>query len=147
MRILLVLALALPFYAQAQVYKWVDDNGVTHFGAQPPPGENNQVDAKEGYQPSGTSGTGESSIMRQARQLELRKQKEAQQRRRQQALEDRRQRIDNRPDYICTGAKNRADSAKERWRQKKMQGFTLSEKRRYGQRIRKAELHRDNVCR
>ena len=31
------LALALPMLASAQVYKWVDANGTTHFSETPPP--------------------------------------------------------------------------------------------------------------
>lgn len=34
----LLLALSAPALA-GQVYKWVDDKGVTHFGAQPPQGQ------------------------------------------------------------------------------------------------------------
>ena len=35
----LLLALA-PTVMAAQVYKWVDAQGITHFGAQPPEGTN-----------------------------------------------------------------------------------------------------------
>jgi len=42
----LALALASPAGLAAQIYKWVDEQGVTHFDAQPPAGQNvTQVDA------------------------------------------------------------------------------------------------------
>jgi len=34
--ILLTATIALPIVASAQVYKWVDENGKTHFSDQPP---------------------------------------------------------------------------------------------------------------
>ena len=34
--ILLTATIALPLVASAQVYKWVDENGKTHFSDQPP---------------------------------------------------------------------------------------------------------------
>jgi hypothetical protein len=33
----LIGALALPLLAHAQIYKWVDDQGVTNYGNKPPP--------------------------------------------------------------------------------------------------------------
>lgn len=44
MRAILIPAIALllasPFGHAAQIYKWVDSQGVTHFDAQPPAGQN-----------------------------------------------------------------------------------------------------------
>jgi hypothetical protein len=49
----LMFALSAPLMA-AQVYKWVDAQGVTHFGAQPPQGaEAATVDTKVAPPPSG----------------------------------------------------------------------------------------------
>ncbi|MGC1329706.1 DUF4124 domain-containing protein, partial [Pseudomonas sp.] len=36
----IALALASPAGFAAQIYKWVDSQGVTHFDAQPPAGQN-----------------------------------------------------------------------------------------------------------
>jgi hypothetical protein len=33
---LVLIVMCLPFVAQAQVYKWVDEKGVTHYGTTPP---------------------------------------------------------------------------------------------------------------
>ena len=33
----LISALALPQFAHAQIYKWVDEKGVTSYGNKPPP--------------------------------------------------------------------------------------------------------------
>lgn len=43
MRLVLLLICTLSFPALAQVYKWTDANGITHFGSQPPPGQREQV--------------------------------------------------------------------------------------------------------
>ncbi|MDF3931994.1 DUF4124 domain-containing protein [Pseudomonas citronellolis] len=49
----LMFALSAPLMA-AQVYKWVDAQGVTHFGAQPPQGTTaTSVDTKVAQPPSG----------------------------------------------------------------------------------------------
>ena len=37
MRILFLAALLVALGAQAQIYKWVDEKGVTHYGEAPPP--------------------------------------------------------------------------------------------------------------
>lgn len=62
---LLALLLATP--AAAEVYKWVDEQGVTHYSQQPPPGAEAQVidpniarpsDAGSGEGGSGSAGDG-----------------------------------------------------------------------------------------
>lgn len=77
MRLILMLLTALSFSASAQVYKWTDANGVTHFGSQPPPGQQEEVDVKPASGSTSDSGAVESDIVRQARELERRKAEEA----------------------------------------------------------------------
>ena len=43
MRFLALLLISLSFHAVAQVYTWTDENGVTHFGTQPPAGQQQEV--------------------------------------------------------------------------------------------------------
>ncbi|MBG6286037.1 MULTISPECIES: DUF4124 domain-containing protein [Pseudomonas] len=50
----LLLALA-PTVMAAQVYKWVDAQGITHFGAQPPEGANASAVNTSTAQPKATS--------------------------------------------------------------------------------------------
>lgn len=149
MRIILALLISLSFPAIAQVYKWTDENGNTHFGAQPPPGKQKQVDVRPA---SGSSSddAAESDIIRQARELERRKQAEALSRSQQdysQQVGSINERSESSPDYLCTGAENRLKSARERWEQQKLQGWTISEKRYHEQRIKDAQRHRANICR
>lgn len=149
MRFALLLLSLLSFSAFAQVYKWTDENGNTHFGAQPPPGNQQQVDIRPASGGSQDSAA-ESDIIRQARELDRRKQAEALSRAQQdyrQQVGSINERSESRPDYICTGAENRLESARERWQQRKLQGWTISEKRYHEQQIRDAERHRDNICR
>lgn len=42
-RIIALLALLAAAGAQAEVYKWVDEDGVTHYSQQPPPGGDARV--------------------------------------------------------------------------------------------------------
>src|SRR5690606_32790675 len=76
MRFLALLLITLSFPAVAQVYKWTDENGVTHFGTQPPPGQRQSVDVKpasgHGDPDNASSDGAESLIIKQARQLEQR---------------------------------------------------------------------------
>ncbi|MEQ8428078.1 MAG: DUF4124 domain-containing protein [Gammaproteobacteria bacterium] len=37
--LVLVLAMSVAFSAQAKMYKWVDEDGVTHYTQTPPPGD------------------------------------------------------------------------------------------------------------
>jgi len=154
MRFALLFLSLLSFSAFAQVYKWVDENGNTHFGTQPPPGEQQQVEIRESS--PGAMGSerrysgSESEIIRRSRALEMQN--------REKEYENARQRYrsavsevggnqSDRPDYICTGAKDRLRSAEERWQNQKRQGYTQSEKQYHEQRIKDLERHRDNICR
>lgn len=151
MRLLIALFLILAFPVSAQVYKWTDENGVTHFGNQPPPGQQEEVRIRDS-QPGSMSAdsTAESDIIRQRRELERRKAeesvREAEQRYRERVAEIRDD-LEDRPDYICQGAENRLQSARERWENQKKQGYSISDERYYGQLIKDRQRHRDNVCR
>ena len=148
MRFLALLLITLSFPAVAQVYKWTDENGVTHFGTQPPPGQQQAVDVKPASGSGASSdGGAESDIVRRARELERQQQSQAAQRQYQRRVQEIEQAYDNRPDYVCTGANDRLKSAKERWAEKKRQGYSIDDERYYQQRIRDAERSRDNLCR
>ena len=65
------------FSVSAQVYKWTDENGVTHFGSQPPPGQNDEVQIRNTHSDTiRESGAPESDIIRQVRELEREKQQQ-----------------------------------------------------------------------
>ncbi len=151
MRLILILLIAFTPPAIAQVYKWTDENGVTHFGSQPPPGTKEEVTIRNNESGStGDDASRESDIIRQARELERQRERaslrNAEGRYRERVTEIRED-YESRPDYICQGAENRLQSARERWATKKQQGYTISEERYYEQQIRDRERHRNNVCR
>jgi DNA polymerase IIIc chi subunit len=148
MRLALILICILSFPALAQVYKWKDENGVTHFGSQPPTAETQEVIIRDTS--NGRSSAAESDIIRQSRELERRRQNQQL----EQAQGQYRSRIseiqddyDNRPDYVCTGANNRLEEAQERWRNEKRQGYTIDDRQYYEQRIQSLKNSRDNLCR
>lgn len=146
MRFLALLLISLSFPAVAQVYTWTDENGVTHFGTQPPPGQQESVDIRDN-RISNQSPAAESDIVRRARELERQQQSQAAQRQYRQRVQEVQQAHDERPDYICTGAENRLKSVQERWDAVKRQGYSISDQRFYEQQIRDRQRHRDNVCR
>lgn len=148
MRLVLALLLSLSFPATAQVYKWTDENGNTNFGAQPPPGKQQQVDIRDNSVGSDTGA--QSDILRQSRALERRNQQKAYERAEdhyRDRVKEVRSDYSNRPDYVCTGAKNRVKGAKEDWKRQKRQGYTISEQDYHEQRINRLERDRDNLCR
>lgn len=151
MRLLIPLLLILSFPASGQVYKWTDENGNVHFGSQPPPGQNQEVKIRDSQSGSATDNKQvESDIIRQSRELERRKESEAVRdagQRYSERLSEVREDYANRPGYICQGAENRLQSARERWENQKKQGYSISDERYYEQLIRDRERHRDNVCR
>ncbi|WP_375191798.1 DUF4124 domain-containing protein [Marinobacter sp.] len=132
MRLILIFLTALSFPAFSQVYKWTDENGVTHFGNQPPPGEQEEVHIRE-------SKTGPMITDRQRLMME--------QRDARRTYRSEQSSYDSDVDYVCTGARNRVKNWEERWDIAKRQGYSVSEKQYFDQRIREAERHRDNVCR
>ena len=70
-RIVLLSLVFAAFPAAAQMYKWVDEKGVTHYSETPPPdGKGKQVDVK----PSGPPASREAPDWKQ-RELELRQQR------------------------------------------------------------------------
>lgn len=149
MRFLALLLATLSFSAVAQVYKWTDENGVTHFGTQPPAGQQQEVKIRDTTSSSSDQPV-ESDIVRRARALEEKNRIESQstaEQRYQERVSEIRQDYDERKDYICQGAEDRLKSAEERWEDQKLQGYTQSEKNRHEQRIRDARRHRDNMCR
>lgn len=151
MRLLIILLLALALPAYGQVYKWTDENGVTHFGNQPPPGQNEEVKIR-GSQPGSMSADSatKSDIIRQSRELERRKAEESARREEQRYRErvaEIGDGIEERPDYICQGAENRLKSARDRWDGKKRQGYSIDDEQYYEQLIKDRQRHRDNVCR
>lgn len=93
------LAFACSLSAQAaQVYKWTDDKGVTHFSAQPPEGQKaNEVDVKTAPQINGSStaptykmpnGAQQPSVSNDAQQQELDRRVKAQVREEQNKLKE-----------------------------------------------------------
>ncbi|MCK7542934.1 DUF4124 domain-containing protein [Marinobacter bryozoorum] len=149
MKNLAVLLVMFAFPAWAGVYTWTDENGVTHFGSQPPPAtEAEEVEIRESS-PGSPIQTSPSVYEMQQRL------NEAQHERDQQRMKRVRQRYDRaikeieqkRPDYICQGAKNRLKSTEERWEYKKRQGYSVSEQNYYEQRIKDQKRHVQNICR
>ena len=154
MRPLILILLFLSSPTMAEVYQWTDAEGNTHFGSQPPPGQRQQVEIRQsspGDMGSGRQYQGsESDIIRQSRELDRRKREqrlEAAKSRYERRISEIGSDQEDRPGYVCTGAKNRLESARERWDAQKVQGYTLSEQTRHEQRIRDAQRHRDNICR
>ena len=151
MRSLIPLLLILSFPISAQIYKWTDENGTVHFGSQPPPGQKQEVKIRDSQPSSSTTNSPvESDIIRQSRELERLEAKEAvrdAEERYRERVSEIREDYENRPDYICQGAENRLQSARERWENQKKQGYSISDERYYEQLIKDRERHRDTVCR
>ncbi len=151
MRLLITLLLILSFPVSAQVYKWTDENGVTHFGSQPPPGQKQELKIRDSQPGSmATNAPIESDIIRQRRELERREAKQAvrdAEQRYRERVADIRDDYEDRPDYICQGAENRLKSARDRWDDKKRQGYSIEDEQYYERLIKDRQRHRDNVCR
>lgn len=142
----LIAAIAISLPVSAEVYTWKDENGVTHFGQQPPAGQRETVDIRDNRISPDSSPRAESDVVRQAREMERQRKLQELEARRDSRLREARQSSDS-PDYICQGAKNRVKNLKDRWDDIKRQGYTQSQRSRYERLITQAERSRDNVCR
>lgn len=154
MRLALLLICTLSFPALAEVYKWVDESGVTHFGSQPPAADSQEVKIREsspGAMGSNQKYSGhDSDILRQSRELDRKHQNQQLDRAQGQynsRIAEIREDYDNRPDYVCTGSNNRLKEAQERWQSVKRQGYSIDDKRYHEQRIQSLKNSRDNLCR
>lgn len=88
-------------HAGAQVYKWVDANGVTHYGAQPPSGNTaKELRLRDASPPSaGAPPAGQSSTLKE-REIEFRKRQALREREETRLAEERSQR-----DQDCRAAR------------------------------------------
>ncbi len=148
MHLILALLISLSFPAMAEVYKWTDASGQVHFGNQPPPGKKQQIKIRDNSVRDDSGA--ESDIIRQARELEMRKQQKAQlsaEDRYRDAVDEIRSGQKAQANYVCTGVENRLKGAEENWQRQKLQGYSISDQNYHEQRIKDLERHRDNICR
>lgn|SRR5690606_6170026 len=144
MRFLALLLITLSFSAVAQVYKWTDENGVTHFGTQPPPGQRQAVDVKPASGSGASSdGGAESLIIRQARNLEREKRAEEVRRYSSQSSSE-----PEKPEnsWSCKYERERVEEYKILLRELGRKGYRQSEKDRLESRLRAAERQAERDC-
>lgn len=152
MRLILILLTAFSFPAFAEVYKWTDAQGNVHFGTQPPPGQQEEVKIRASSAASNEPAP-ESDIIRQARELEEKKLRESEKRMEKarqkyvDTLADLHDDEEQRPNYVCTGIKNRIKLLYEDMEELKRQGYTIGERTSLERDIKREEMHRDNLCR
>lgn len=133
---LLVVSIACTIAAQSigQVYKWVDEDGTTHFGSRPPSEE------QSGYEEVEISDTNTSAPPSEEMKKVLPKNYTG-------YSSSSTRRVSSVPDYVCRGARDRVKNIEERWQNTRHNGYTQGEKQRYEQRKAEAQRHAENVCR
>lgn len=149
MKLLLILLATVSFSATAQVYKWTDANGVTHFGQQPPPGQQERIDVKPASgSASGNSGGAESDIIRQARKLDRRNRQEAidRQQERVAAAANARENSDPEDSWGCEYAKEQIEEYEIDLRELGRKGYKQWEKDQVESWLAEAERERDRDC-
>lgn len=115
-----------------EIYKWVDEKGNIHFGSRPPgESEYQKVEVQE----TNSSAPPSEAMSDSTRKIQYR------------SSGGTTSRSTNRPDYVCTGAKDQVQSIEERWQNTRRNGYTQGEKQSYEQRKQEAERHVANVCR
>lgn len=72
LKVLCLFLVLLPAYAQAQVYKWVDEKGVTHYGERAPQGRKTQEVKDKLASPAAPAGAGASQPSWQDQEAEFR---------------------------------------------------------------------------
>ncbi|MFO7603493.1 MAG: DUF4124 domain-containing protein [Gammaproteobacteria bacterium] len=105
-----VLGLLLPLGASAEIYKWVDEQGQTHYGEKPPAGQRSkqlQIDpgvatSPRAEKPDSSSNAGESRLERQQKLIRaMSEERQLKQEKREKAQRMEQQRIRN-----CANAKD-----------------------------------------
>lgn len=134
--ILVLLHAALLVMAPAalgeDIYKWVDEDGNTHFGSRPPAAaQAEEVEVSE----TNTSAPPSEEMSRTL------------QKSRSSSYSTSTRRRSSGPDYVCKGARDRVKNIEERWQNTRRNGYTQGEKQRYQQRKVEAQRHVENVCR
>lgn len=145
MRFLVVLLATLSFSAVAQVYKWTDENGVTHFGTQPPPGQQESVDIRDSSPGSmGATGGKSSDIIQRANRLERERRSEELKRQMQRQEVARSNPEDS---WACQYSRDQVDEYEIRLRELGRRGYRQSEKDQLETWLRRAEREAERDCR
>jgi hypothetical protein len=150
MRFLALLLASLSFSAVAQVYKWTDENGVTHFGTQPPAGQHESVHIRESS--PGAMGKGNpasSDLELRAQRLELKRKREELQRkvdRREAAAGGSASYESPEDSWACKYERERVEEYKILLRELGRKGYRQSEKERLEARLRAAERQAERDC-
>lgn len=143
MRLILIFLITLSLPAFAQVYKWTDESGVTHFGSQPPPGKRQPIDVKPA---SGAEGSGfnrpDSQIIRRAQALE--RQRLAS----DSARRDSRSKAEAAPEnsWSCEYERERVEEYKIELRELGRKGYKIWEKDQLESQLREAERQAQRDC-
>ena len=149
MRFLALLLTALSFSAAAQVYKWTDENGVTHFGTQPPAGQHESVHIRESS--PGAMGKGNpasSDLELRAQRLELKRKREELQRKvdRREAAARAEATRGLEESWACKYSKDRVEEYEVRLRELGRRGYQQWEKDQLESWKREAEREVQRDC-
>ena len=142
-KVIAVTMMALSFSVSAEVYKWTDENGVTHFGSQPPPGQRNEQIEVRAPEP-GRRSPGQSSIVSQAEEME----RERKIRRLEQEAErrERAQQQDSGESWACEYAKERVEEYEIDLRELGRKGYKQWEKDQVESWLEEAERDVERDC-
>jgi len=142
--LVLALAGALSFPIVAEVYTWKDDNGVTHFGNQPPPGQKNEqveIKASDPGRPSASQSGIADQVERMQRDRKLRRLEQERER-----LERGLEQEDPEDSYSCEWAKERVEEYEIDLRELGRKGYKQWEKDRIESRLEEAERDAERDC-
>jgi len=152
MRLALLLICTLSFPVLAEVYKWVDESGVTHFGSQPPAADSQEVKIRESSPGAmGSSrqyGNSESEIIRQARELDRRKREQKYEAAREAVRYDGRSKTEAAPEnsWSCEYERARVEEYKIQLRELGRKGYRIWEKDQLESQLREAERQAQRDC-
>ncbi|WP_339799668.1 DUF4124 domain-containing protein [uncultured Marinobacter sp.] len=142
MRLIFCILISLSFSAAAQVYKWTDENGVTHFGSQPPPGQQEEVAIRESSPGSmGAERRVQPDVVRQASRLEKERREKRRAAQMNTSIED-----DPEDSWGCQYSKEQVEEYEILLRELGRRGYRQSEKNRLESYLRAAEREVERDC-